>query len=155
MTEGESNTIQVFEIILHAHQQNNHKFSTCWNSTLTYILPVTFQIDDVELASWQAQIKGIKKWTLEPPPECYLQCHTMEVTVYPGEISKLLALYSILFIQNLNLWVLILKLLLSSPQDIKVFQVCLFCFSPQGWVLLIRFGWIHKTCVRVILAKDT
>ncbi|XP_072024428.1 bifunctional arginine demethylase and lysyl-hydroxylase PSR-like [Amphiura filiformis] len=43
-------------------------------------------IDDVEFASWQAQIKGTKKWLLEPPPECYLQCQSLEVTVYPGKL---------------------------------------------------------------------
>ncbi|XP_038070346.1 bifunctional arginine demethylase and lysyl-hydroxylase psr-1-like [Patiria miniata] len=46
-------------------------------------------IDDVELPSWQAQIKGHKRWTLEPPPECYLECQILEVEVHPGEIIVL------------------------------------------------------------------
>ncbi|XP_022091989.1 bifunctional arginine demethylase and lysyl-hydroxylase psr-1-like [Acanthaster planci] len=46
-------------------------------------------IDDVELPSWQAQVKGHKRWTLEPPPECYLECQTLEVEVHPGEIIVL------------------------------------------------------------------
>ena len=47
------------------------------------------QIDNVENPSWQAQITGTKKWTLEPPPECYYTCpDRIEVTVQPGQISK-------------------------------------------------------------------
>lgn len=46
-------------------------------------------IDNVEFPSWQAQVKGIKRWYLEPPPECYLQCHFLEVVVHPGEIIVL------------------------------------------------------------------
>ena len=43
--------------------------------------------------SWQAQIKGTKKWTLEPPPECAHVCDPkLEVTVNPGEISEYLHL---------------------------------------------------------------
>ena len=39
--------------------------------------------------SWQAQIKGTKKWTLQAPPECYGQCiEQMEIIVEPGQISK-------------------------------------------------------------------
>ncbi|XP_068687108.1 uncharacterized protein [Montipora foliosa] len=45
------------------------------------------EIDNVGNPSWQAQIKGTKKWTLEPPPECSLVCDPkLEVTVHPGEI---------------------------------------------------------------------
>lgn len=47
-------------------------------------------IDNVRLPSWQAQIKGIKKWVLAPPPECYFHCSSFEVTVLPGETSKLI-----------------------------------------------------------------
>jgi len=47
-------------------------------------------IDNVDLSSWQAQIGGIKKWFLTPPPECWWTCgSTMEVTVYPGDIIVL------------------------------------------------------------------
>lgn len=45
-------------------------------------------VDNVRLPSWQAQIKGSKKWTLAPPPECYYQCTTFAATVQAGEISK-------------------------------------------------------------------
>ncbi|KAA0202409.1 hypothetical protein HAZT_HAZT004529 [Hyalella azteca] len=45
-------------------------------------------IDHVGKRSWQAQIRGSKTWTLEPPPECYFQCQTLSVTVHPGNISK-------------------------------------------------------------------
>lgn len=44
-------------------------------------------VDNVRLPSWQAQIKGSKKWTLAPPPECYYQCATFSATVQTGEIS--------------------------------------------------------------------
>lgn len=59
-----------------------------------YIFSVLFysglQIDNVGNPSWQAQIKGTKKWTLEPPPECALVCDPkLEVTVQSGEISML------------------------------------------------------------------
>ncbi|KAJ7365077.1 hypothetical protein OS493_007723 [Desmophyllum pertusum] len=44
-------------------------------------------IDNVGNPSWQAQIKGTKKWTLEPPPECAHVCDPkLEVTVNSGEI---------------------------------------------------------------------
>ncbi|XP_078256434.1 uncharacterized protein LOC144594156 isoform X2 [Rhinoraja longicauda] len=44
-------------------------------------------IDDVDNPSWQAQIRGIKHWKLEPPAECYYQCSSLEATVYPGQIN--------------------------------------------------------------------
>ncbi|OAD54723.1 Replication factor C subunit 4 [Eufriesea mexicana] len=47
-------------------------------------------VDDVEHPSWQAQIKGKKLWTLEPPRECYYACSRLEVVVHPGEISVIL-----------------------------------------------------------------
>jgi len=45
-------------------------------------------IDNVDLSSWQAQITGVKKWTLTPPPECYWSCGNkqMETIVYPGDM---------------------------------------------------------------------
>jgi len=47
-------------------------------------------IDNVDLSSWQAQIGGVKKWFLTPPPECWWTCgSTMETTVYPGDIIVL------------------------------------------------------------------
>lgn len=44
-------------------------------------------VDNVRLPSWQAQIKGSKKWTLKPPPECYYHCTTFSAIVHTGEIS--------------------------------------------------------------------
>lgn len=47
-------------------------------------------IDAVEASSWQAQIKGTKKWILEAPPECYGTCRRrIEVVVEPGDILVL------------------------------------------------------------------
>ncbi|XP_066993606.2 uncharacterized protein [Anabrus simplex] len=46
----------------------------------------TMHIDVVEQPSWQAQLRGSKRWFLHPPPECYYQCESLEVTVEPGEI---------------------------------------------------------------------
>nr|XP_026690843.1 uncharacterized protein LOC100181286 isoform X1 [Ciona intestinalis] len=47
-------------------------------------------IDNVGTTSWQAQIKGTKKWVLEAPPECYGTCiPRMEVIVEPGDIIVL------------------------------------------------------------------
>ncbi|XP_011298259.1 uncharacterized protein [Fopius arisanus] len=43
-------------------------------------------VDDVEHASWQAQIQGSKLWILEPPRECHYTCTRVEVIVNPGEI---------------------------------------------------------------------
>uniref|UniRef100_H2ZER0 JmjC domain-containing protein n=1 Tax=Ciona savignyi TaxID=51511 RepID=H2ZER0_CIOSA len=44
-------------------------------------------VDFVTTSSWQAQLRGIKKWTFETPPECYGICPTtLEVKVKPGEI---------------------------------------------------------------------
>ncbi|CAG2053197.1 unnamed protein product [Timema podura] len=44
------------------------------------------RVDNVEHPSWQAQLKGRKKWVLQPPPECYYHCGQLEVTVEQGEI---------------------------------------------------------------------
>lgn len=47
-------------------------------------------IDHVGNPSWQAQITGTKRWTLEPPPECYYTCaDKIEITVHPGQIIVL------------------------------------------------------------------
>ncbi|XP_013387081.1 uncharacterized protein LOC106156398 [Lingula anatina] len=47
-------------------------------------------IDNVGNPSWQAQITGTKRWTLEPPPECYKECvPRIEVVVKPGDIIVL------------------------------------------------------------------
>lgn len=46
----------------------------------------TMHIDTVNRPSWQAQLKGSKRWFLFPPPECYYQCEALDVTVEPGEI---------------------------------------------------------------------
>ncbi|XP_014219942.1 jmjC domain-containing protein 4 [Copidosoma floridanum] len=46
-------------------------------------------VDDVEYPSWQAQIRGRKKWILEPPRECHYSCDRLEVVVEPGEIIVL------------------------------------------------------------------
>ncbi|WAR11634.1 hypothetical protein MAR_025814 [Mya arenaria] len=47
-------------------------------------------IDNVQRPSWQAQITGTKRWTLEPPPECYYVCEDqLQVTVQPGQIIVL------------------------------------------------------------------
>jgi len=43
-------------------------------------------VDDVQYASWQAQVKGIKKWTFMPPPECLFRCKTLYANVYPGDV---------------------------------------------------------------------
>ncbi len=48
-----------------------------------------FQIDDVRLPSWQAQIKGKKRWTVKTPRECLYLCQELfEVEVQFGDISK-------------------------------------------------------------------
>ena len=58
-----------------------------------------FQIDNVGNPSWQAQITGIKQWTLEPPPECFYECEKSIVfAVKPGEIGLVLHLHGILLI---------------------------------------------------------
>ncbi|KAJ8032491.1 hypothetical protein HOLleu_26032 [Holothuria leucospilota] len=46
-------------------------------------------IDLVDSASWQAQIKGKKTWTLVPPPECEQKCQELNVTVEQGDIIVL------------------------------------------------------------------
>ncbi|XP_023223354.1 uncharacterized protein LOC111624676 [Centruroides sculpturatus] len=43
-------------------------------------------IDKVNYPSWQAQIRGRKRWTLEPIPECYSSCKTLEAVVETGDI---------------------------------------------------------------------
>lgn len=47
-------------------------------------------IDFVGALSWQAQVKGTKKWMLEAPPECAGICISkMEIIVEPGDIVVL------------------------------------------------------------------
>ncbi|XP_055346621.1 uncharacterized protein LOC129594087 [Paramacrobiotus metropolitanus] len=43
-------------------------------------------VDNVGRSSWQAQIRGIKEWTLQPPPECYFECSTLKVVINPNDI---------------------------------------------------------------------
>lgn len=45
-------------------------------------------VDNVRLASWQAQVRGSKEWTLAPPPECYFRCAFMTTVVQTGDISR-------------------------------------------------------------------
>lgn len=76
----------------------------CINLHFSVLLYSGLQIDNVGNPSWQAQIKGTKKWTLEPPPECALVCDPkLEVTVHPGEISMLFDLVSDLLLSELKL----------------------------------------------------
>ncbi|CAF1062162.1 unnamed protein product [Rotaria sordida] len=51
-------------------------------------------IDNVDLPSWQAQVRGRKQWTLRPVPECFFQCKELKFIVEPGEIIVL----------NTNVW---------------------------------------------------
>lgn len=76
----------------------------CIKLHFSVLLYSGLQIDNVGNPSWQAQIKGTKKWTLEPPPECALVCDPkLEVTVHPGEISMLFDLVSDLLLSELKL----------------------------------------------------
>lgn len=45
-------------------------------------------VDNVRLASWQAQIKGEKEWTIAPPPECHFECQSFTAVIRKGEICK-------------------------------------------------------------------
>jgi hypothetical protein len=58
-----------------------------WSYMTFWAIPM-LQVDNVQHPSWQAQLRGRKKWILEPPPECYYQCSQLEVVVEPGEISE-------------------------------------------------------------------
>ncbi|KAI1303662.1 hypothetical protein HDE_02248 [Halotydeus destructor] len=46
-------------------------------------------VDSVGYVSWQAQLRGRKKWTIEPPSECWLSCDKFQVTLEPGDIIVL------------------------------------------------------------------
>jgi len=47
-------------------------------------------IDAIDIMSWQAQIKGTKRWLLQTPVECYGICkYQMEIIVEPGDIVVL------------------------------------------------------------------
>ena len=46
-------------------------------------------IDNVDLPSWQAQVRGRKQWTLRPVPECFFVCKELNFVVEPGEIIVL------------------------------------------------------------------
>ncbi|KPJ05443.1 Bifunctional arginine demethylase and lysyl-hydroxylase psr-1 [Papilio xuthus] len=43
-------------------------------------------VDSVRRVSWQAQVRGHKRWQLAPPPECLYTCRALALTVHPGEI---------------------------------------------------------------------
>ncbi|XP_045534973.1 uncharacterized protein LOC106720126 [Papilio machaon] len=43
-------------------------------------------VDSVRRVSWQAQVRGRKRWQLAPPPECLYTCRALTLTVHPGEI---------------------------------------------------------------------
>ncbi|UYV72710.1 hypothetical protein LAZ67_10000383 [Cordylochernes scorpioides] len=43
-------------------------------------------IDHVGNPSWQAQVRGSKRWRLEPPGECFMECVPLEVGLYPGDV---------------------------------------------------------------------
>ncbi|XP_013138834.1 PREDICTED: uncharacterized protein LOC106103597 [Papilio polytes] len=43
-------------------------------------------VDSVRRVSWQAQVRGRKRWQLAPPPECLYTCRPLTLTVHPGEI---------------------------------------------------------------------
>jgi len=49
-----------------------------------------FQLDYISRIMWQAQLIGLKHWKLLPPPECDHICSSLEVTVQPGDICKLI-----------------------------------------------------------------
>lgn len=46
------------------------------------------QVDSVRHMSWQAQVRGRKRWQLAPPPECLYSCRWISFTVEPGEICE-------------------------------------------------------------------
>ncbi|CAH2071921.1 unnamed protein product, partial [Iphiclides podalirius] len=43
-------------------------------------------VDSVRRVSWQAQVRGSKRWQLAPPPECLYACRWLTFAVQPGEI---------------------------------------------------------------------
>ncbi|XP_028167382.1 uncharacterized protein LOC114357798 [Ostrinia furnacalis] len=43
-------------------------------------------VDSVKHMSWQAQVRGRKRWELAPPPECLYACRWLTFTLQPGEI---------------------------------------------------------------------
>lgn len=54
-----------------------------------------FHVDNVDLSSWQVQLRGVKTWKLRSPPECWMSCHgEIQTTLYPGDI----------IIVNTNIW---------------------------------------------------
>jgi hypothetical protein len=61
---------------------------TDWIFIGTSGLGAHMHVDHVGLPSWQAQIRGQKLWSLEPPPECFYQCQPMEVIVKTGDTSN-------------------------------------------------------------------
>jgi hypothetical protein len=43
-------------------------------------------LDNVQLSSWQAQVRGKKTWILAPVPECEHVCHKMNATMNTGDM---------------------------------------------------------------------
>ena len=77
--------------LMHTHwntvwSNGNHWALSLFSFTAPFPI-IFFQIDNVGKPSWQAQIRGTKHWTLEPPRECEFECSRLEVTVYPNDIS--------------------------------------------------------------------
>lgn len=50
------------------------------------------QLDYISRLMWQGQVKGLKKWSIAPVPECDDVCHKLEYYVEPGDIGKTLQL---------------------------------------------------------------
>lgn len=84
------------EVMIHQMFLNLH--GTFKEKSSSFLGNCFLQIDNVGNPSWQAQIKGTKKWTLEPPPECANVCDPkLEVTVNSGEISMSAYMFLVTF----------------------------------------------------------
>ena len=74
----------------------NHYYSALTRLLTEFYI---FQIDAIDRTSWQAQIKGRKEWTLEPPPECYFECPPLHSTILEtGDICELFSIVPIVII---------------------------------------------------------
>nr|XP_027203789.1 bifunctional arginine demethylase and lysyl-hydroxylase psr-1-like [Dermatophagoides pteronyssinus] len=68
---------------------NSESIRTDWIFMGTPDCGAHMHIDHVGRPSWQAQIKGTKRWFLEPPLECYPECLDLTIDVKQGDIIVL------------------------------------------------------------------
>ncbi|KAI8426094.1 hypothetical protein MSG28_005053 [Choristoneura fumiferana] len=62
------------------------EFPATENIFFGYEMGAVMHLDYISRLMWQGQVKGLKKWSIAPVPECDDVCHKLEYYVEPGDI---------------------------------------------------------------------